>query len=103
MGPWSKLIAPSLVDFSEVGNVAAVLDVGSGTGALAFAVRDATKTTRVLGIDLSREYVDYAAAKSAVAKSAAAKSALRGMRRASTWPAKWSCPTRGALWPRGSV
>lgn len=64
MGRWSKLIAPSLVDFSEVGDVFAVLDVGSGTGALAFAVRDATTTTRVLGIDLSREYVDYAAAKS---------------------------------------
>lgn len=64
MGRWSQFIAPSLVEFSEVHDVGAVLDVGSGTGALAFAVRDATTTTRVLGIDLSREYVSHATAKS---------------------------------------
>jgi SAM-dependent methyltransferase len=68
MGRWSQLIAPSLVEFSQVDDVGAVLDVGSGTGALAFAVRDATTTTRVLGIDLSREYVSHAAAKSGDAR-----------------------------------
>jgi len=60
MGRWSRQLAPALVEFSEVKDGGAVLDVGSGTGALAFAVRDATTTTRVLGIDLSPEYVTYA-------------------------------------------
>jgi len=63
MGRWSRQLAPALVEYSEVNDGGAVLDVGSGTGALAFAVRDATTATRVLGIDLSPEYVQYAAAK----------------------------------------
>jgi SAM-dependent methyltransferase len=61
MGRWSRQLAPALVEYSEVKDGGAVLDVGSGTGALAFAVRDTTTTTRVLGIDLSPEYVTYAA------------------------------------------
>jgi SAM-dependent methyltransferase len=60
MGRWSRQLAPALVEYSEVGDAGAVLDVGSGTGALAFAVRDATTTTRVLGIDMSPEYVAHA-------------------------------------------
>jgi SAM-dependent methyltransferase len=57
MGRWSRLLAPSLIEFSEVGEGHAVLDVGCGTGALAFAVRDATKTAYVEGIDLSLAYI----------------------------------------------
>src|SRR6187551_3746914 len=60
MGRWSRRLAPALVEYSEVSDGTAVLDVGCGTGALAFAVRDATTTTRVLGVDLSPEYVSYA-------------------------------------------
>jgi SAM-dependent methyltransferase len=60
MGRWSRQLAPALVDYSEVKDGGAVLDVGSGTGALAFAVRDATTATRVLGIDLTPEYVRHA-------------------------------------------
>jgi SAM-dependent methyltransferase len=60
MGRWSMQLAPALVDYSEVKDGGAVLDVGSGTGALAFAVRDATTVTRVLGIDLTPEYVRHA-------------------------------------------
>jgi SAM-dependent methyltransferase len=60
MGRWSRKLAPALVEYSEIHDGGAVLDVGSGTGVLSFAVRDATTTTRVLGIDLSPEYVAYA-------------------------------------------
>jgi SAM-dependent methyltransferase len=68
MGRWSRKLAPALVEYSEVNDGGAVLDLGSGTGALAFAVRDATATTRVLGIDLSPEYVAYASSKSTDAR-----------------------------------
>jgi SAM-dependent methyltransferase len=61
MGRWSRLLAPHLVDFAEMHATDAVLDVGCGTGALSFAVRDRTSAARITGIDASREYVTYAA------------------------------------------
>jgi SAM-dependent methyltransferase len=60
MGRWSRLVAPSLVELAGVRDGEAVLDVGSGTGALSLAVRDATATARITGIDPSRAYVDHA-------------------------------------------
>lgn len=68
MGRWSRQLAPALIAYSEVRDGGAVLDVGSGTGALSFALRDATTTTQVLGIDLSPEYVRYASSKNADAR-----------------------------------
>lgn len=60
MGRWSRLLARQMVVFSGARDGDAVLDVGSGTGALSFAVHDATKASRVTGIDLSPEYVSAA-------------------------------------------
>lgn len=60
MGRWSRRLAPALVTFAEVHDDEDVLDVGSGTGALSFALREATRTTRVTGIDPSAEYVAWA-------------------------------------------
>jgi SAM-dependent methyltransferase len=64
MGRWSGLVAPLLADFSEVSEGDAVLDVGSGTGALALALRAANGTGRITGVDPSDDYVRYAASKS---------------------------------------
>jgi SAM-dependent methyltransferase len=57
MGRWSRLLARRLVDFAAVAAQDSVLDVGSGTGALAFAIAEAVPTANVTGIDPSPAYV----------------------------------------------
>ncbi|HXA50001.1 MAG TPA: methyltransferase domain-containing protein [Candidatus Acidoferrum sp.] len=64
MGRWSRLVAPLLLNFAGIRPGGQVLDVGSGTGALAFAIAERDPTARVVGIDPSKEYVAYAASKS---------------------------------------
>ena len=60
MGRWSRLAAVPLVDFAGVPDPGRVLDVGSGTGSLAFAIADRKPRAHILGIDPSKEYVAYA-------------------------------------------
>ncbi len=60
MGRWSSLVAPLLVDFTGVPESGRVLDVGSGTGSLAFSIAKRKVRSHVLGIDPSKEYVEYA-------------------------------------------
>lgn len=63
MGRWSRLVAPRLVEFAGVPEQGRILDVGSGTGSLAFALAERRKRARILGIDPSKEYVAYAASR----------------------------------------
>src|SRR3569833_2027271 len=60
MGRWSRLLAPVFVEFAGVHDGAAVLDVGSGTGNLSFAIRKVDPSGKIEGIDLSPPFVDYA-------------------------------------------
>ncbi len=60
MGRWSSLLAPLLVDFTGLPDRGRVLDVGSGTGALAFSIAKLRAHCQVLGIDPSKQYVGYA-------------------------------------------
>ena len=60
MGRWSRRIAPCLVTFAGVADGDRVLDIGSGTGALATAVLNAAPTTRVVGVDLASPYLEKA-------------------------------------------
>ncbi|HEX8985933.1 MAG TPA: class I SAM-dependent methyltransferase, partial [Bryobacteraceae bacterium] len=60
MGRWSRLAAPRFVDFTGLPERGRILDVGSGTGSLAFAIAESNSRASVLGIDPSKEYVAYA-------------------------------------------
>jgi SAM-dependent methyltransferase len=63
MGRWSRDLAAPFVEFAGVKAGDEVLDVGSGTGALSAAVLSSAKPTRVIGVDPSSAYVEYARAR----------------------------------------
>ena len=63
MGRWSRALAPLLVKFAGVRDGDAVIDVGSGTGALTAAVVAAVPSSRVIGIDPAATYVAFAQAR----------------------------------------
>jgi SAM-dependent methyltransferase len=65
MGRWSRQLAPLLVRFAGVRDGDALLDVGSGTGALAAALVAAAPTGRIVGIDPAGSYVTVAQASQA--------------------------------------
>lgn len=60
MGRWSRQLAVPFVAFAGVQAGDDVLDVGSGTGALAAAILAGTDSGRIVGIDPARAYVDHA-------------------------------------------
>ena len=60
MGRWSRLVALKLVDFTDVPDRGRFLDVGSGTGSLAFTLAERKPHAHVQGVDPSKEYVAYA-------------------------------------------
>ena len=60
MGRWSRGLAPLLVRFAGVRDGDSVLDVGSGTGAMAAAVAAAAPSSRIVGIDPAAPYVALA-------------------------------------------
>jgi SAM-dependent methyltransferase len=62
MGRWSRSLAPLFVRFAGVRDGDAVLDVGSGTGALTAAVATIAPSSRIVGIDPAASYVALAQA-----------------------------------------
>jgi SAM-dependent methyltransferase len=60
MGRWSRRLAPPFLNFAGLKDGDRVLDVGSGTGALALVVLEDAPASRVVGIDLSPAYVAHA-------------------------------------------
>jgi SAM-dependent methyltransferase len=60
MGRWSRRLAPLFVRFAGVRDGDAVLDVGSGTGALTAAVAKIAPSSRIVGIDPAPPYVALA-------------------------------------------
>ena len=60
MGRWSRELAPLLAKFAGVRDGDAVLDVGSGTGALTTAVAAIAPSSRIIGLDPAASYVAFA-------------------------------------------
>lgn len=54
------MLAPLLIEFARLADAGRVLDVGSGTGSLAFSIGKLRPRCRLVGIDPSKEYVAYA-------------------------------------------
>ncbi len=60
MGRWSRILAPELIAFAGVKDGERVLDVGTGTGALATALVKSGPGVQVVGIDRSAGFIAYA-------------------------------------------
>ena len=60
MGRWSRRLVGPFLDFVGTADNERVLDVGCGTGCLAFAVAQRCRETKVHGVDFSAAYVEHA-------------------------------------------
>ncbi len=60
MGRWSRQLAPLFVKFVGVEDGEKVLDVGCGTGSLSATLAKVTGTSKIVGIDPSKGFIDYA-------------------------------------------
>lgn len=60
MGRWSRQLAPLYVAFAAPKNGDRVLDVGTGTGALASALEAALGSGEIVGVDPSAGFIAYA-------------------------------------------
>jgi SAM-dependent methyltransferase len=60
LGRWTKRLAPPLLDFAEFSATGALLDVGTGTGSLAFAMAARWPDRRILGLDTAAPHIAYA-------------------------------------------
>ena len=60
MGRWSRRLAPLFIDFAGIKEGGHVLDVGCGTGSLAFALSQNRNVKSISAIDFSPIYIEHA-------------------------------------------
>jgi ubiquinone/menaquinone biosynthesis C-methylase UbiE len=60
MGRWSRQLAPLFVEFVGVRDGENVLDVGCGTGSLSATLARVTQASKIIGIDSSKGFIEYA-------------------------------------------
>jgi ubiquinone/menaquinone biosynthesis C-methylase UbiE len=60
MGRWSRQLAPLFVEFVGVRDGEKVLDVGCGTGSLSATLARVTRAVKIVGIDPSNGFIEYA-------------------------------------------
>jgi SAM-dependent methyltransferase len=63
LGRWTRRLADSMVDFAAFPAAGDLLDIGCGTGSLAFALVSRWPGRRVVGIDPAEPYIDFARAR----------------------------------------
>lgn len=57
MGRWSRLLVPGYLDFAGVRDGQRILDVGTGTGAVALGIATRTSSAEIVGIDPSEAFL----------------------------------------------
>ena len=67
-GRLSRQLAVLFTDFVGVENGDYVLDVGCGTGSLAFSIAENQRASRFVGIDPSTDFIDYVRSQSTDAR-----------------------------------
>jgi SAM-dependent methyltransferase len=60
MGRWSDRLAPLFIQFAGIEDGQRILDVGCGTGTLARALLSFGRSTRIVGIDPTEDFVSFA-------------------------------------------
>ena len=60
VGRWSRLVAQQFLNWLNVAPQKSWLDVGAGTGILSKAILEQASPAKVLGLDFSKDYINYA-------------------------------------------
>jgi len=60
VGRWSRLVAQKFIAWLDIAPGRAWLDVGAGTGVLTQVILQEASPAKVLGVDLSQEYTEFA-------------------------------------------
>jgi ubiquinone/menaquinone biosynthesis C-methylase UbiE len=68
MGRWSRRLANLFIEFAAPPGNGKILDVGCGTGSLAFALAKANPEVAITGMDYSQAFIDHARAQSTDAR-----------------------------------
>jgi SAM-dependent methyltransferase len=60
LGRWTKELAPRFLDFAAFPDEGPILDIGTGTGSLAFTMAERWPSRRIVGIDIAEPYIFHA-------------------------------------------
>ena len=65
LGRWTTVLAPPFLEFAELPSEGPLLDVGTGTGSLAFAMAERWPVREIIGVDIAEPYIAYAQSQAA--------------------------------------